>query len=275
MKRKAGSGFYQFDPTPAGKKRRLLAARNKQAEIRAAGVAYNPVYPQIQSKQYVARTPGGNVVADNHYFDGELAQQATLALASSWQGSELDATSGGAPMTCLFAPTEGNDISNRTGRKVFVKKIRVTGALIIPAQTAQSTLDIPARFRLILYCDKQTNATQAQGEQVIESGTAINAISMFQNPDNFGRFKIYKDKTFVLNQNGEVAATDAGTTIVQGGVVRPFKMVATPNCWVNFNNTNGGTVADIVDNSFHLIGNCDNASAGVLISYKVRTTFTP
>lgn len=268
--------YYRSNPRPL--KRAIsnatadkIAARNFVSNAMQVVAAQSP-------RQYVPRTPGGNVIADNHYMDAEKSNTAIAVLGTSWAGTELDATqgAGGATtMNCLFAPIEGNDIGNRDGRKVFVKKIRITGALIVTAQTAQSTLDIPTRVRLVLYCDKQTNKTQSQGEDVIHSGDDVVAINMFQNTANFGRFKIYKDKVFTLVQNSSVAATDAGTTIVQGGTCRPFKMVCSPNCWVNYAATNGGTVADVVDNSFHLIGLCDNASAAPVIQYKVRTTFTP
>jgi len=277
MKRNRQQAFGQYDGSPQGKQVRLATAARKKAQYAAARGLYDPTNPGLASKQYVARTPGGQIVADNHYFDAEKASAALLAIATSWAGSELDAQVGGGPteLLCLFAPTQGDDISNRTGRKCFVKKIRMHGNINVPAQTGQTTLDMPPRVRLILYCDKQTNGTQSQGEDVINSGGATLAASMFQNTQNFGRFKVFKDKVFTLANTAAVNDTGATGGVVQGATKRDFKFSVNVNMWVNFNATNGGTVADIVDNSFHLIGISDSSTAAAVISYKVRTTFLP
>jgi len=272
MKRK-----QQFGDNRPLKRAIANSTADKIASRRFVANAMASMANQPPPRAYVPRTPGGQVVAENHYFDAEKASAALLAIATSWAGSELDAQTGGGAteILCLFAPQQGDDISNRTGRKCFVKKIRMHGQINTPAQTGQSTLDVPPRVRLILYCDKQTNGTQSQGEDVINSGSATLAASMFQNTQNFGRFKVYKDKVFTLQTAPSV--NDTGTTggVVQGSYKRDFKFSVNVNTWVNFNATNGGTVADIVDNSFHLIGISDSTTAAAVISYKVRTTFLP
>lgn len=209
--------------------------------------------------------------SDNHYFDTERTVTNIAANATDWTFSEYDPNT--SAMLCLFAPVIGDDISNRTGRKIFVKKIRVSGFINIPAESAQTTGSEACNIRLILYQDKQTNGAQAQGEDVISSGAANGATNMFQNVSNLGRFKVWKEKRWNIAGLDYAGASGA---FVANGQVRSFKISIKPNCYVNYNATNGGTVADVVDNSFHIIA-ITNSASGVTpsLQYKVRTVFSP
>jgi len=225
----------------------------------------------LRKKQYVARTPGGNIVADNHYFDTERTVTAVTQNLASWTGTEYDPNT--SAMLCLFAPVIGDDIFNRTGRKVFVKTIRINGQLSVGGETGGNSPELPCSVRILVYQDKQTNASQSQGEDVISSGAGSDALHMFSNAANFGRFRILKDKTFVLAKNPAIAGL-TGAFIANGDDLH-FKFDLNVKEWVNYNATNGGTVADVVDNSFHLIANCIAGSRAVSLTYKVRTVFEP
>jgi len=101
----------------------------------------------------------------------------------------------------------------------------------------------------------------------MESSTsAYNSVNAFQNPNNFGRFQVLKDKTFTLqNPNASFDATN----IEMQGLVKPFKFTHKfkKPIVVRFNATNGGTFADIVDNSWHVIGQTNNLNLAPSISY--------
>lgn len=224
--------------------------------------------------QFVRRTMGPRAATERKYFDSFLNDQALVA-NNTWAGSELDP----AAVLCLFAPSEGSDLDNRIGRKVTVKSIKIRGALQCITQSAQSAADYANCVRLILFIDQQTNAVQCQAEELMQDPGAANALlcgQTFQNTANFGRFKVLRDKTYVLDKPPITAATDAGNTIVQAGLIRPFKLSYkfTKPFNVRFNGTNGGTVADIIDNSFHLAGRVNNTGMACTISYQVRVTYT-
>lgn len=176
-------------------------------------------------------------------------------------------------MLTLFAPIQGDDIANRTGRKVFVKKIRISGIIQVAQQATQSICDNAVNIRMIVFQDMQTNGAQASPNLVLLSGAASDAQHMFQNTAGFGRFKMMKDKSIIM-QNPSVLGPTTGALVAQNGLSRNFKMSFSPNCYVNFNATNGGTVADIIDNSWHLAANADSAGLAATITYKVRTVFT-
>ena len=238
-------------------------------------------------KKGVARTMGPQYETDNHYFDTERTVTAITSVTTSWAGTEYDPNT--SAMLCLFAPVIGDDIFNRTGRKVFVKNIRINGQLSYAAQANETIPQGGVLIRVIVYQDKQTNIAQSQGEDVISSGAASDAIHMYQNVNNIGRFRVLKDKYFQFNQ--DTVSWD-GTNMERDGQIKTFKMnlkinqrlnpfssssrtiLVDEHQWVTYNATNGGTVADVVDNSFHLIANIDSVSSGASITYKVRTVFT-
>lgn len=229
-----------------------------------------PAFVRAVPRVYVSRTPGGQITADNHYFDTERTATTVASSTANWTNTEYDPNT--TAMLCLFAPVTGDDITNRTGRKVFVKKIRIHGAFQCLPQSVQASGDVGEAIRVIVYQDKQTNAAQSQGEDLIASGAGSDALHMHQNLANLGRFKVWYDKIINIDVP---QMTGAAAAIETAGVIRHFKISIKPNCWVNYNATNGGTVADVVDNSFHVIMNTQSTNLAATVAYKVRTVFTP
>jgi hypothetical protein len=135
---------------------------------------------------------------------------------------------------------------------------------------------------LILFVDQQTNGVQATGNQVIASGTGSNrhqVQNMHQSVESLGRFRILKDKQMIIqNPNFAVRVAQLNPTpqtMAQNGLHKPFKMTYRfkKPLLVNFNAGNAGTVADIVDNSLHLIGHADEFGMDPVIDYISRVTY--
>jgi len=204
------------------------------------------------------------------YFDTGLASTA-LTSAATWAGTEVDP----ATYDTLCVPIKGAGINERIGRKISVKKIKIKGAITVAAQTVQAAADPGQAIRLVLYQDKQTNATQAQGEEVFAApqiASAENATASFQSLNNFGRFRVLKDKIFNI---GDLNITALPAGVAQSGARRNFKINYTfkKPITVHFNQTNGGTVADIVDNSFHILCRTTNAALAPAIFYEARCVY--
>jgi len=196
-----------------------------------------------------------------------------VASAAGWTGTELDPAG-----LALFTPAEGADISDRVGRKVSVHKISLRGTLSVPSLANQAAGLNAFLCRLILYIDEQTNGTQAQGEQLMSDGGAATAMltnQTYQSTANFGRFRVLKDKTISF-QDPSGSYDGTANQIDFNGQIRTFKIVFKFNTpiVVRYNGTNGGTVADTIDNSFHLIGHATNVAQAPVISYQCRTVYT-
>jgi len=216
----------------------------------------------------VARTRGAAVTGEMKYFD-TLRSAAAIAASADWTGTELDPTT----YNTLLAPIVGSGVDQRIGKSVKVLKIKIRGSITSNHQINQTAGRDPQFVRLILHQDKQTNSTQAQGEDVMaNAGSAILNVHSFQNVNNFGRFRVLKDKVFII-ENPNMSYD--GTNIETQGIVKYFKWTVKFKypVMIRFNATNGGTVADIVDNSFHIIANSSDANLASVLTYQSRVCY--
>lgn len=221
------------------------------------------------TRSFVPRSLGTPLaITERKYYDSENTGTAIAASSTTWAGGELDP----ATLNTLFCPVQGDDFNQRNGRKVQVLSIKLRGYVQCVKQADQTGADNAALCRIILVQDRQTNAAQLNAEDVIGSGGANVAHAMYQNPAFFGRFRVLKDKNIAMQNPSN---TYDGTNVEVNGLIRHFKMNIKfrKPVEVHFNSTNGQTVADIVDNSFHIIANSTNGDLAATLFYKCRTTF--
>lgn len=230
----------------------------------------------------VSRTSGAAVIGEMKYFDAQLDSTALAACTTTWVAGTMkdpDTTinlgSAAVPTPlCIFAPTVGAALNQRIGRKVKVLKIKIAGSILCIAQAAQAAAETPTLIRLMLVQDCQTNAAQMTGAQLINdaSGGQV-TVNAFQNPNNFGRFRVLKEKRFILQNPNSF--NDAATTGAQNGMQHMFKMNVNFKVpvEVHFNATNGGTVADIVDHSFHIVAGASSVAFAPNIQYYTRVCY--
>ncbi len=250
--------------------------KRKYTQAKIANGGYYPRVPKraragpVAARPYVPRTPGALALGETKVSDQFLSVSA-LTASTDWTGTEHSP----ATTNCLFAPGPGTGINQRVGRQVTIKKVKIRGYIQCVSQTDQTTADNAAQCRVQLVMDKQTNGAPMQGEELMATptATAISAVLSFQSTANFGRFQVIKDKQFTL-QNPNMSHD--GTNIEQAAIVRYFKMNWTPRggLKVRFNATGGSTVADIVDNSLHIIANCSNVALAPTLSYNCRVTYS-
>ncbi len=244
--------------------------RRRQAQRRRAWRRFGRRAGVVPRAGYttVPRTRGWAAQGEMKYFDSSRAAIA-LTASADWTGTEVDP----ATLNTLFVPTQGAAINQRIGQGCDIHKIKIRGTINVPAQvnlTAASTASI---VRIILVQDMQTNASQVQGETIMDSfGDSVRNIHAFQNVDNFGRFRVLKDRK--INMQDPNISWD-GTNMEAMGLTKIFRLncnFATP-IRVRFNATNGGSIADIVDNSFHVIAMATNISLAPTILYTCRVCF--
>ncbi len=198
-------------------------------------------------RQFVPRTQGPFAVTESKYFDREIVAVA-VPETTTW-GAVNDLSKG-----IICTPQEGSDINNRIGRKVSLYKIAIRGVIQRTVTAAAGNMVPTSCFRMILYQDKQANATVTTAAElmtVTTSATLPMAFSKFQNPANFGRFRVLKD--FCIDSKTGFAATDGANTSSQANGDILFKIThkfKTP-VKIRFNATNGGGIGDIVDNAFY------------------------
>lgn len=217
-------------------------------------------------------------------FDCENTCTALAATTTTWvAGTIVDPTStinlGAAAVAtplCLFAPTVGSSLNQRVGRSVRVTKIKIHGDINSAPQAAQNQAEANTQIRIILVQDMQTNAAQMTSAALMNGSSASANVTLnsFQNPDNFGRFRVLKEKWFKIS-NLNLAGSPTTADVIQGGMRIPFKMTCNFKypVEVQFNNVNGGTVADLTTNSFHLLAACDSTAYAPTLFYYSRVMF--
>lgn len=233
-------------------------------------------------RQFVPRTVGPMGQSESKYWEVYKAATA-ISEGTSWVGSELDPVTTSGSADTLFAPTIGTSVYNRIGRKVALYKIAMRG--VISTTVLQDQVDIvssPA-VRVIIYVDKQTNGIQSQGEDVMAlwlpsgngAATIESAFSAFQNVANFGRFNVLKD--IIYRPRIVTSGTDGANTTSQNVSQIPFKIVIKfkKPLTIKFNETSSatGSVADIVDNSLHIIATKSGTAFASTLSYICRGYF--
>jgi hypothetical protein len=162
---------------------------------------------------------------------------------------------------------QGNDESERVGRKITVTKIQIRGYVKIPGQTAIS--DASNRVRIIVYHDRQANknSTAVTGSTLLESDT----LDSFRNLSNGKRFKFLCDKTILLNQ---LSGGGNGTSDRLAEVQRGFQIYKNVNIPINYDSTTGA-ITELTENNIGVAVVCsDFTTTAPQIIYKGRLRYT-
>jgi len=202
------------------------------------------------------------------FFD---SSRATLALTAP-----TDATGGEADpatLNCIFAPTQGTGAQNRDGRRVVMKSVQINGVVRSNIQSAQSALDPGVVIMISLVLDKQSNAAQLNSEDVYTNPGANAELAAFplRDLERSTRFRVLKTVLIDQLQNMNTGNDAAGTFDIQGKAV-PFSFFVKLNEQVEFV-ANGGTIADIQDNSLHIIAYTTDVTSVPAIAYNARVRF--
>lgn len=207
--------FYTAKPGPP----KTTSTKARYGGGYMGGPKYQPgYYAQKQAYNYAQL-----VKPETKYFDVGINTAVTWN-GGDWADSEVPAdnyvnSSGAAAAytdSALIPTAQGSGYGQVDGNKYKLKKIRVKGKIRVPSLAAQSTAAASSTVRLMLVEDTQPNGAQAQGEDVMQDvGVAAENIHTFMRvANNLGRFRILKDKTWILNPATLAPNTDAGGTIV-------------------------------------------------------------
>lgn len=220
------------------------------------------------------RASGALVMSpERKYFDTTYSA-ALVAATTSWASCEVDP----ATKLTLFCPTSGSGISNRVGRKCNVSTIRVRGCISTTYRGAQSYVNGPIFVRLLLVLDMQTNGAQLNAEDVMNAPGTADALHVgltHMNLANLGRYRILKDYHVILQPSiaaseGSISTVSYSHNGLRFNISKKFKKPLT----VHFNSVDGGTIADIVDHSFHVIAQVSDSSTNAKLNYESRVVYT-
>ena len=137
-----------------------------------------------------------------------------------------------------------------------MKSIQISGIVNIAAQANQTAADAASLVFLALVLDKQTNGAQLNSEDVYHNQGAdgVLAACPLRDMNRSTRFQVLKTWRMQFDQPN--MSFDA-TNVEQGGAAKYFECYVKLDQKVEFT-ASAGTVADISDNSLHMIGYTSN-----------------
>lgn len=177
---------------------------------------------------------------------------------------------------CLSAPAQGDGATNREGKKIVIKSCLVQGLIDCDPQATQSTADTPPLVYVALVQDTQTNGVTLNSEDVFTNIAANGnlAASPFRNMSYSSRFKVLS--TWSKQLSCIAMANDTGATggVIVSGLNEPFTLSWKGLMSVNF--TTASTTADVanvIDNSLHIVCFASDQSLTPTIKYSARIRF--
>ncbi len=201
------------------------------------------------------------------FYDTSLAADA-LSVASDATGGELDPSA-----TVLFnTVTRGDGEQQRIGNAITMKNISINGVINTAGQTNQTAMDDQPIVFLALVMDKQTNGATLASEDVYknQAATVILNVAPYRNLLKTKRFRVLRSMQLKLEQPFSVYD---GTNIEVAGTSTAFRMDVPLNIKVQYNTASTADVANITDNSLHLIGWVNNGGVAATMSYNARLRF--
>lgn len=241
-------------------RRSFLQARRRLKRTR--GRRQRATTPMIVSTSLTAlanlRT-GGFTGLERKFFDIDQVS----AFNTSWAVEE-NATA------ALSAVGQGDGESTRDGRLYNILSLHIRGFIIMAAAEASVTPLGDEICRLVVVWDKQTNGALLTATDVMNV-SPTDDVNSFRNLQHTKRFHVLKDKKWLVRRQG--LNEGAINAFAAGPRKIPFSWNFTFKEPIRV--TMSGTAADIAnvtDNSLHLIGIATSTS--VTYSYTSRIRFT-
>ncbi len=246
-------------------KRRFINLTGKTAKRRRFDAPMRAAFPRTRRPSSNVRT-GGFTGIEVKFLDSSVVGTSVLAPTDA-AGAEVDPST----LLALNAIAQGDGESNRDGRRCVLKNVYVTGHIRCPKQANQTAGDDSAQIFVALVWDKQTNGAQLNSEDVYTNpgANAQTAAVPLRNLQYSQRFQVLD--TVALDFSGPTIAYD-GTNVEQSGLVKPFKLSKKINIPCQYTGTTG-VVANIADNSLHIIAYASNVDLVPIIDYNARVRF--
>lgn len=240
----------------------------------------------VRKKRRLSKPPMRTKMPKLEMKHQEVAYDELIGASAVW-GAATDANpkAGDFPASqaCLFAPALGTAANQRIGKSVTLHRLKIKGSIVVPPDNTGGTGMEPAvQVRLILFLDKQNNgAVTTTPSDLIDSTVYIvgsdTYIDNFQNVDNFGRFRVLKDKIFNLqdpNILGTAGATP--TNVLSNGKIVHFKWTIKFPKGLPFRFNAGTTQVNsaLSENSLFMLANMNTNLGTPLLKYRCRSSYT-
>ncbi len=205
---------------------------------------------------------------EKKFYDTNLNARAILAPTDS-SGGEADPSAA----SMISTPVRGDSEQNRDGKQINILNVSIKGTVSILFKELQTG---PVQSNEVYVClvqDTQTNGAQLNSEDVFKNtgATAIMASNPQKNLLFMNRFRLLKSQKFDMTPT--TLSHFADDSFSWHGKIRHFDWFLPLNMKVNFNAGTTADVANVIDNSLHIITFCTNTGAAPVLSYNARIRF--
>lgn len=253
------------------RKRTFSGSASTKKRLRRTSFLGKPAARGIPRRR---RTPArgqatmGFLTIERKFYDTGLASSA-LSNPTDCTAGEMDPSA----TSMITSPAQGDGEQNRDGKQIACLYVLISG--VISFSGIEQTTDPLTRRQafVAVVLDTQSNGAQLNSEDVFKN--TIASANLAQIPQKnllFGnRFRILKEKIFtarpsltILAANDFSSSSDAMT----------FKFyIPLKGMKINFNGGTTASIANVIDNSIHVVAFKGTTTEVVAISYNARLRF--
>lgn len=256
-KRKGGPLITRYKKK-AGPIRKVVEAVARARSRRARGLARRNL------------VSAGFLGIERKFYDTNLASTALVAPTDA-SGAEFDPSA----TSMISTPAVGDGEQNRDGKRINILSVEVTGSVAQNGLETQPSPPTGQKVYVALVLDTQSNAAQMNSEDCFKNtnAAAITAISPLRNLLFAQRFRVLKSQ--VLDLTPVTVSHFAVDSFSWGGTFKTFKWYLRfpKGLPVNFNAGTTASIANVIDNSLHIIAYTNTTTGAPTIAYNARIRF--
>jgi len=224
-----------------------------------------------RARAMLNRRTAGFLGIEKKFYDTMLVATA-LGADTGMAGGEYDPSA----TSMISTPAQGDTEQNRDGKRIVIKSVQVRGIVTTDGLTAQANLSSATACEtfVALVLDTQTNGAQLNSEDVYKNlqAQASGVAQPLRNLLFANRFRVLKEWQMTLKPS--VASNNASAaTISVNGDLQEFEAFIPLDLNVNFNSGTTASVANVIDNSLHIIAFASSTAMTPKISYNARIRF--
>lgn len=205
---------------------------------------------------------------ETKFYDTALAPTALVAPTDA-SGAEFDPSA----TSMISTPAVGDSEQNRDGKRIMIKNVYVKGRVQVPKIETAVNPPEPAMVYVALVLDTQSNAAQMNSEDCFKNTSASAELAHLpmRNLLFGGRFRVLRDINLDITP-----LTSAGTVVNDfnsGATTKNFEWFVPLDLPVNFNAGTTASIANVIDNSLHIIAYVTSTVGAPTIAYNARIRF--
>jgi len=219
--------------------------------------------------QAMNRASMGFLGIEKKFYDSALVF-ATLTAPTDCTGGEHDPSA----TSMISTPTQGDGEQQRDGKQIACDYVEIKGMCATVPTEVLANPPQGCKVFLALILDTQSNGAQMNSEDCFKNfgASASQATTPLRNLLFGRRFRILKSE--ILDLDAKTIFFVAANVIGTAGSRAIFSwFVPLRGLKINFNAGTTASIANVVDNSLHMIAWCDSADMAPGLSYNARLRF--